>query len=79
VLKTDEMIGAIIGDIVGSRFEKKNLKSKDFELFTKQSKYTDDTVLTIAIADCILNSKGYEKTVKKIWKNLSICWVRRNF
>lgn len=59
------MIGAIIGDIVGSRFEKKNLKSKDFELFTKQSRFTDDTVLTIAIADCILNSKGYEKTVKK--------------
>lgn len=59
------MIGAIIGDIVGSRFEKKNLKSKDFDLFTKQSRYTDDTVLTIAIADCILHSKEYEKTVKK--------------
>lgn len=63
--KKNNMIGAIIGDIIGSRFEKNNIKSKDFELFTKESRYTDDTVLTIAIADCILNSKPYESTVKK--------------
>lgn len=63
------MIGAVIGDIIGSRLEKNNIKSKDFELFTKNSKYTDDTVLTIAIADCILNSKDYEKTVKKYGRN----------
>jgi len=63
------MIGAVIGDIIGSRFEKNNIKSKDFELFTKKSRYTDDTVLTIAIADCILNSKDYEKTVKKYGRN----------
>lgn len=59
------MIGAIIGDIVGSRFEKNNIKSKDFDLFTKESRYTDDTVLTIGIADSLLNSKDYEKTVKR--------------
>jgi len=59
------MIGAIIGDIIGSRFEKNNVKNKDFDLFTKDSRYTDDTVLTIAIADCLVNSKDYEKTVKK--------------
>ncbi len=58
------MIGAIIGDIVGSRFEKKNVKSKDFKLFKGDSKFTDDTVLTVAIADCILNEKDYAKTVK---------------
>ncbi len=63
------MRGAIIGDIIGSRFEKNNVKSKDFELFTKESRYTDDTVLTIAIADCILNSKDYESTVKKYGRN----------
>jgi len=63
------MIGAVIGDIIGSRFEKNNIKSKDFKLFTKKSSYTDDTVLTIAIADCILNSKDYEKTVKKYGRN----------
>lgn len=63
------MIGAVIGDIIGSRFEKNNIKSKNFELFTKASRYTDDTVLTVAIADCILNSKDYEKTVKKYGRN----------
>jgi ADP-ribosylglycohydrolase len=49
------MIGAIIGDIVGSRFEFNPHKSKDFELITEKSRFTDDTVLTIAIADSILN------------------------
>lgn len=63
------MIGAIIGDIVGSRFEKQNIKSKDFELFTKQSRYTDDTVLTIAIADSLIHIKEYENTVKKYGRN----------
>ena len=63
------MVGAVIGDIIGSRLEKNNIKNKDFELFTKQSRYTDDTVLTIAIADCLLNSKDYAKTVKKYGRN----------
>lgn len=36
------MIGAIIGDIVGSRFERANHKSTDFELFTKECHFTDD-------------------------------------
>lgn len=59
------MIGAIIGDVIGSRFEKNNHKSKEFDLFHKESRFTDDTVLTVAIADCILNHKDYEKTVKQ--------------
>ena len=59
------MIGAIIGDVIGSRFEKNNIKTKDFELFTSVCCFTDDTVLTIAIADCILNSKDYSSTVKE--------------
>jgi ADP-ribosylglycohydrolase len=57
------MLGAIIGDIVGSRFEWNNHKSKDFDLFTPQSKFTDDTVLTIAIADAIINGKDYADAV----------------
>ena len=44
------MLGAIIGDIVGSRFERHNHKSKDFELFTDQCRFTDDTAMTEAIA-----------------------------
>ena len=57
------MKGAIIGDIIGSRFERKNIKSKEFALFSNKSRFTDDTVLTIAIADAILNDKPYEQAV----------------
>ena len=48
------MLGAIIGDIVGSRFEWHNLKSKEFELFTSACKPTDDSVMTLAVAKAIL-------------------------
>ena len=58
------MLGAIIGDVIGSRFERKNTKSKDFELFTPKSRFTDDTVLTIAVADAILNGIPYEKSIR---------------
>lgn len=59
------MIGAIIGDIVGSRFERNNIKHKDFELFTEESRFTDDSVLTIAVAECVLDEKDYETTIRK--------------
>jgi ADP-ribosylglycohydrolase len=48
------MLGAIVGDIIGSRFEWNNIKSKDFPLFTKQSRFTDDTVMTVAVAKALL-------------------------
>ncbi|MGI5831163.1 MAG: ADP-ribosylglycohydrolase family protein [Thermoguttaceae bacterium] len=48
------MLGAIIGDIVGSRFEWNNLKSKDFEFMTHRCYVTDDSVMTLAIADAIM-------------------------
>jgi ADP-ribosylglycohydrolase len=50
----DNMIGAIIGDIVGSRFEGLNSKPDKFELFTNQCCFTDDTVLSIAISKALL-------------------------
>ena len=49
------MIGAIIGDVVGSRFEFNNIKTKDFELVTSESEFTDDTVMTVAVADVLVN------------------------
>lgn len=52
------MIGAIIGDIVGSRFERANHKSTDFELFTKECHFTDDTVMTLAVAKALLDSQN---------------------
>lgn len=48
------MIGAIIGDVVGSRFERHNIKSKNFELFTEVNKFTDDTVMTLAVAKALM-------------------------
>ena len=49
------MLGAIIGDVIGSRFEFGGAKSKDFDLFDDQTTFTDDTVMTVAVADCILD------------------------
>lgn len=49
------MLGAIAGDIIGSIYERNNHKSKDFPLFTRDSTFTDDTVCSVAIADCLMN------------------------
>jgi ADP-ribosylglycohydrolase len=59
------MLGAISGDIIGSPYEWRSTKSLDFELFTSQSIFTDDTVLTVAVADCILHNKDYAETFKE--------------
>ncbi|MGN0741489.1 MAG: ADP-ribosylglycohydrolase family protein [Candidatus Fimadaptatus sp.] len=50
------MIGAIIGDIVGSRFEWDNCLSKDFELFAPECSVTDDSIMTLAIAKALMES-----------------------
>ncbi|MCP1660304.1 ADP-ribosylglycohydrolase family protein [Neisseria perflava] len=47
------MLGAAIGDIVGSRFEFDNYKATDFQLFTAASDFTDDTICTAAVADWV--------------------------
>ena len=57
------MIGAIIGDIVGSRFEFDNIHTKDFELFTKDCSFTDDTICTVAIADAIYRKIDYKEAL----------------
>ncbi|MBN1975038.1 MAG: ADP-ribosylglycohydrolase family protein [Sedimentisphaerales bacterium] len=58
------MLGAIAGDIIGSVRENMRIKRKDFELFPKICFYTDDTVLTAAVADAILTGKSYGETIK---------------
>ena len=57
------MIGAIIGDIVGSRFEFNNNRSKNFELFTNECNVTDDSIMTIAVAKAIMET---EKRIKPL-------------
>ena len=49
------MLGAIIGDIVGSVYEWNNIKTKDFPLFRENCFFTDDTVMTCAVAEAIMN------------------------
>jgi len=58
------MIGAIAGDIIGSVFEPYPIKSTQFELFSQLSRFTDDTVLTVAVADSILNNIDYSTSLK---------------
>ena len=58
------MIGAIAGDIIGSVYEHNNIKTTDFKILGPNNYFTDDTVLTVAVADCILNGKGYARTLK---------------
>lgn len=53
------MLGAIVGDVIGSVHERARTKTKDFPLFTPHSRFTDDTVLTVAVADCLLNGRDY--------------------
>lgn len=55
------MLGAIIGDVVGSRFEFNNIKTKKFELVTDGSKFTDDSVMTVAVADVLINGNPKNK------------------
>ncbi|MDR1541773.1 MAG: ADP-ribosylglycohydrolase family protein [Clostridiales bacterium] len=49
------MLGAIVGDIVGSVYEWNNIKTKDFQLFSEYCFFTDDTVMTIAVAEAIMD------------------------
>ena len=58
------MIGAIIGDVVGSRFEFNNIKKKDFELFANGTQFTDDTVMTIAVSDWATNKESLDNNIQ---------------
>jgi len=63
------MLGAIAGDIIGSVYEFNNTKTADFPLFSRYSDFTDDTVLTVATADCILNSGDYAEYYRKYYRS----------
>ena len=68
------MLGAIAGDIVGSWYEFRNFKSKDFQpLFHQGAKFTDDTVCTVAIADALVNGRPPAEALqdwgRRYWSN----------
>lgn len=59
------MIGAIIGDVVGSVHEHGGTKSTDFPLLVPQSRFTDDTVMTIATAEALLSGEAYDRAYRR--------------
>ena len=59
------MTGAIAGDIIGSVYEFDNIKTTDFPLFTDESDYTDDTIMTVAVADWLLNGGDLVKVMQR--------------
>jgi len=59
------MLGAIIGDIVGSRFEWDRIKTKDFEFFMRDCFMTDDSIMTLAVAKAIVESKKDPDILRK--------------
>jgi ADP-ribosylglycohydrolase len=63
------LLGAIAGDIIGSPYEHAAYKSVEFPLFSSRSEFTDDSVLTIAVADAILNDRTYQEAI--------LDWARR--
>jgi ADP-ribosylglycohydrolase len=62
------MIGAIAGDIIGSVYEWNNIKTKRFELFSPSCSFTDDSVLTVALADAILTNRDYVSVMKSYYR-----------
>lgn len=63
------MIGAIAGDIIGSVYEFDNIKSKQFPLFIPGSRFTDDSVLTVAIAEAITKGEDYAAAMRRIGRD----------
>jgi len=61
------MLGAICGDIIGSRFEWDNLKQTDFELFADTCHFTDDSVQTVALAEALLSGRHYSELLREYY------------
>jgi len=61
------MLGALAGDIIGSVYEWNNIKTTCFTLFSTNCFFTDDTVLTVALADAILTNRSYEVLMKEYY------------
>lgn len=83
------MLGAVIGDVVGSVYEFHNTRDCNFPMFSPSSNYTDDTVMTMAVADWAMKCKAagenglpasatgrvYGKSSQRL--SLSDGWLRR--
>lgn len=73
------MLGGIIGDIIGSIYEDGDMRSKDFPLWSENCHFTDDTVLTIATADWILNGGNIEDYYYSYFSEYPTCGYGTGF
>ncbi|MGB2667042.1 MAG: ADP-ribosylglycohydrolase family protein [Candidatus Acidiferrum sp.] len=62
------MLGAIAGDIIGSVYEWKNIKTKQFDLFSPDCYFTDDSLLTVALAESILTGTDYASLMRAYYR-----------
>ena len=73
------MLGAIIGDIVGSIYEWQPVKTKNFPFFTDDCFFTDDSVCTVAVADILLHDLPPAETLQKWCRRYAGCGYGGNF
>jgi len=73
------MLGAIAGDLVGSRFEARPTKNKDFELLTPQCRITDDSVLSLAVAQSLMEGIPYAENLKAFFRRYPAAGYGGNF
>ncbi|MDJ1470071.1 ADP-ribosylglycohydrolase family protein [Cytophagaceae bacterium DM2B3-1] len=73
------MLGAIAGDIIGSLYEIRGLKTMDFPLFVPESRFTDDTVLTMAVADALLDSGRYAEKIHSYGNKYPLAGYGKSF
>ena len=59
------MYGAILGDIIGSVYEWDNIKTKDFPLLIPRSRFTDDSAMTVAVAEALLDALGKDRAARR--------------
>jgi ADP-ribosylglycohydrolase len=73
------MIGAIAGDIIGSVYEFDPIKSKEFPLFSAGCRFTDDSVLTVAVAAAIMKGEDYAGAMRRIGRSYPHCSYGQHF
>jgi ADP-ribosylglycohydrolase len=73
------MLGAIVGDVIGSPFEHHNVRHADFRLFERGAQCTDDSVLTVATADVLLNGHAYGPTYQNYFHRFPNAGYGGNF
>ncbi len=70
--KGNPLLGAIIGDFVGAPFEKHNTSRTDFLLFSDHSRFTDDTVLTVATAEALITDSDFAGAYQRWWRRYPV-------